>query len=233
MHTPRTSPHHIAWLIFLVPVFSVHAAYAIGWWQGVAYECNPYLHGCTTISRAAREGDAIFLFRGLMMPLSMLLVFYWYLQRIWLQQMTGKPNWHIFVMGAVGALFLILYVNYLGTDGDFNRFMRRHGIIFYFGLTALAQLFSVFSLQNVMNNLDRKVVRYMDIQLLLIILCWIAGAVQVAIKSMGVSWEKEAENVIEWHFALYMSLHFVLTALMWRHTKFSWHFKKEKEHERH
>lgn len=220
-------PQYIPWLVFWVPVIAVHGAYGIGWWEGVAYQCNPYIQGCTTISRAAREGNAIYFFRALMMPLAAVLVLYWYMQSMWLQRMTGKSHWLIFILGSIGALFLILYVDFLGTDGDFNRFLRRYGVIFYFGLTVLAQVMSISVLHKVRSKLEPAIQRYMQLQLALIMLCWVLAMGNLVIKGIGFSWADMMENNIEWFFALCMSLHFPFVALMWKRTGFRWQFSNE------
>lgn len=218
-------PHHIAWSVCLIPVIAAHGSYLFGLWEGVANECMPYLEGCTSISRAAREGNAIFLFRGLMMPVAALLVLFWYLQSTWLKQVTQKSHPWTFICGAVGALFLILYVNFLGTEGDVYRFLRRYGTTLYFALTVLAQMFSIRSLQQKSADLDTRIHRYLRLQFLLMVLYWCLGIANVVIKATGVDWADQAENVIEWHFALYMSLYFALSALMWQRSGFDWQFR--------
>lgn len=217
-------PHHIAWSVCLIPIIAAHGAFFLGLWEGVARECIPYFQGCTSISRAAREGNAIFIFRGLMMPTAALLVFFWYLQSTWLKAVTQKPNKILFILGSIGALFLILYVNFLGTEGDFYQFMRRYGITFYFALTVLAQMLSIRRLQKTRLTLDRQSQKYLKIQFILMILYWCLGIANVTIKATGVSWAEQAENIIEWHFALYMSLYFGLTAMMWKRSQFNWLF---------
>lgn len=218
-------PHHIAWIVCLVPIIAAHGAYFIGLWQGVASECVPYFEGCTSISRAARNGDAIFLFRGLMMPTAAFLVIFWYLQSIWLKQITHKPHPVVFVLGTIGAVFLVLYADFLGTEGDFYEFMRRYGITFYFAMTILAQMLSIRSLQRVKSTLDGKIKRYLSIQFLLITIYWVLGIANVVIKATGVSWADQSENIIEWHFALYMSFFFGLTAMMWKRSGFEFQFR--------
>lgn len=221
-------PHHIAWLIFWLPVLAVNGAYAIGLWEGVASVCNPYIHGCTTISRAAREGSSIFLFRGLMMPVAVMLMAFWYMQSHWLAQLRQRSQYHIFIVGAIGALFLILYVDFLGTEGDFNRFMRRFGVIFYFGLTVLAQIMSLASLNKLGKQLEPRLKRLMNIQLAFIALCWIIAMINLAANAIGFDNITEIENVLEWHFALYMSMFFPFAAIMWRHTGFRWQFSQQR-----
>ncbi|RDX36469.1 hypothetical protein DZA50_04735 [Kangiella sp. HD9-110m-PIT-SAG07] len=159
------------------------------------------------------------------MPTAALLVLFWYLQSISLQKITHKQHRTIFILGGIGALFLILYVNFLGTEGDFYQFMRRYGITFYFALTVLAQMLSIRSLQKARQSLDRQSQKYLKIQFIFMILYWCLGIANVIIKATGVSWADQAENIIEWHFALYMSLYFGLTAMMWKRNNFSWQFK--------
>lgn len=160
-----------------------------------------------------------------MMPTAALLVLFWYLQSIWLKQITAKTHGSIFILGSIGALFLILYVNFLGTEGEFYQFMRRYGITFYFALTVLAQMLSIRSLQKVKNSLHRRTRQFLKAQFILMILYWCLGIANVIIKATGVSWADQAENIIEWHFALYMSLYFGLTAMMWKRSRFSWRFR--------
>ncbi|MCH8501560.1 MAG: Frag1/DRAM/Sfk1 family protein [Aliidiomarina sp.] len=221
-------PKHLAWIVFIIPIIAVHGAYFIGLYQGVAHVCIPYLEGCTTISRAARMGDAIFLFRGLMMPLAMLLVLFWYLQSNWLQQLTGRSHKVIFLIGTIGALFLILYVNYLGTGGDFNRFMRRHGVIIYFAGTVLAQMLSINALHKCGGEAVSKLRKLMQVQLSFIVVCWLLAMISLAINTSGVIWASQGENIIEWFFALFMSLYFAVAARMWEQTRYTWQFSLQK-----
>lgn len=218
-------PFHIAWIVCLVPIIAAHAAYFIGLWQGVANECVPYFEGCTSISRAARNGDAIFLFRGLMMPTAAFLVVFWYLQCVWLKELTDKSHNTIFVLGTIGAVFLVLYADFLGTEGDFYEFMRRYGITLYFAMTILAQMLSIRSLQKLKGTLDLKIKRFLSIQFVLITIYWVLGIANVVIKATGVSWADQSENIIEWNFALLMSLYFGLTAMMWKQSGFEFQFR--------
>lgn len=218
-------PHHIAWIVCLVPIIAAHGAFFIGLWQGVANECVPYFEGCTSISGAARNGDAIFLFRGLMMPTAAFLIIFWYLQCVWLKKLTNKSHNTIFVLGTIGAVFLVLYADFLGTEGDFYEFMRRYGITLYFAMTILAQMLSIRSLQKLGNSLDRKIKHYLTIQFTMMVLYWVLGITNVVIKATGVSWADQSENIIEWNFALLMSLYFGLTAMMWKRSGFNWQFR--------
>ncbi|SNY59724.1 hypothetical protein SAMN06297280_3668 [Arsukibacterium tuosuense] len=222
-------PYYIAWSICLIPVIAAHGAFLVGLWEGVARECVPYIEGCTSISRAAREGNAIFLFRGLMMPTAALLIIFWYLQAVWLEKITQQSQRTIFILGATGAIFLVLYIDFLGTSGDIYRLLRRYGTTLYFGLTILAQMLSIRSVKLKGKILDSKVRFYLTLQFLLMVLYWCLGNANIVIKASGVSWADAAENVIEWHFALYMSLYFGLTAMMWQRTGFNLCFTVDKK----
>ena len=43
-------------------------------------------------------------------------------------------------LGVVSAFALAVYATFLGTEGDIYRFLRRYGVIVYFGFGYLAQL---------------------------------------------------------------------------------------------
>ncbi|WP_228127066.1 hypothetical protein [Kangiella aquimarina] len=160
-----------------------------------------------------------------MMPTAAFLVMFWYLKCVWLKELTHKSHNTIFVLGTIGAVFLVLYADFLGTEGDFYEFMRRYGITLYFAMTILAQMLSIRSLQKLGNSLDKKILRYLTIQFILITVYWVLGISNVVIKATGVSWADQAENIIEWHFALYMSFFFGLTAMMWKRSGFQFQFR--------
>ena len=133
----------IAWAAFLLPFGAVHACFLIAVMQGHIPLCNPYWDGCTSISRAGRSGDAIYLFRGLMLPFATLLLAYWWVASCWLKSQRDKATRRILVtqcLGSLGAVFLALYVSTLGESGEMASWMRRTGINLFFGFTVLAQL---------------------------------------------------------------------------------------------
>lgn len=133
----------IAWAAFLLPFCAVHASFLIAAAQGHIPLCNPYWDGCTSISRAGRSGDAIFLFRGLMLPFATLLLGYWWIAARWLKSQRDPATRRILAMqclGSLGAVFLALYVSTLGESGELASWMRRTGINLFFGFTVLAQM---------------------------------------------------------------------------------------------
>lgn len=142
-HTAGIPAQGIAWAAFLLPLLAVHASFLIAVMQGHVPPCNPYWDGCTSISRAGRSGDAIFLFRGLMLPFATLLLAYWWIAARWLKSQREDATRRILAMqclGSLGAVFLALYVSTLGESGELASWMRRTGINLFFGFTVLAQM---------------------------------------------------------------------------------------------
>ena len=136
-------PHWIVILSGAVPVVAVHLAWWINGPTLVPGDCSPYLTGCLSVSGASRGGEGLHLFRALMLPTTTLLALSWLLLGRWLTWLDGSlrrgARWMAW-LGFTGALFLVLYATWLGTDGDLYRWLRRQGVIFFFGLTGLAQL---------------------------------------------------------------------------------------------
>lgn len=208
----------IALLNALLPLLATVGAYLIALAQGYNAVCFPLWDGCTSISRAARYGDAIFWFRGLMMPLSVLLVIYWIFQVRWLARYCGKSVQLdvILWLGVVSALALIVYVNFLGSAGDIYHFMRRFGVTFYFGLAMLAQLLSMRLLYRHRAALTTPLQSLLLWQLLCVGAQWSWGLVSLAFTLTEPSFKDQANNIIEWNFALAMTAFYALSALIWR-----------------
>lgn len=208
----------VAWLNFAVPFLAVLGAYLIALHQEVAVACFPFIEGCTSISRAARYGDALFWFRGLMMPLSMLLVFYWICQWRWLNQYAGYRKRHTVVLwlGVISALALVLYANYLGSPGDFYRFMRQFGVTFYFAFALLAQLISVQSLRSAHLDITPRARHLLQGQLAVVVFQWILGLFSLWFTITQPDYKFQADNILEWNFGLAMITFYALSGWLWR-----------------
>ncbi len=221
-------PRTIAIINCLLPILAVHLSYLISASQELVPVCNPYVDGCVSISRAARKGDAIFLFRAAVMLDAVFLMCYWWMVGQWLEKLYGSRLRSVTVMygfGFIGAVFLVLYVDYLGTDGEFYAFMRRFGIIIYFTFTAVAQLLQLnllykYQKHEAFNKHVRNVVIY---QFMLCTAMLALGFVNLGFDVLGINTD-ESENLIEWNFALLMSLYYLGTARAWQLSGFSWNF---------
>jgi hypothetical protein len=217
----------IAFLAGLIPILAVYAAFVMNVYMGNELEdrfiCRPFLDGCVSISRAARSGPGLFWFRLLMLPGVVLLVLTWLGVRSWLQAVSpahGRLTRAIVILGVLGSSFLALYVVALGSDGDWYRWMRRYGVTVYFGGTALAQLLLVRVLWPQRRwLLSGALCRPVGLLTALVSLQWSLGVLSVG-KRLLISdpdLVDRIENIIEWWFALPMSLVFMVIAwFFWR-----------------
>ncbi|MEJ2383527.1 MAG: hypothetical protein P8Y54_03930 [Xanthomonadales bacterium] len=146
-------PTNVALLAGLVPVLATVAAYLLnlkaGGRLGPEFTCSPFFEGCVSISRAVRSGPGLHLFRAVMLPCAACLFLSWWFVRAWLTgsgACSGRRAGVIFACGAVGAVFLVFYATWLGTEGEWYRWLRRYGVTFYFAGTAFAQLLLVWVL---------------------------------------------------------------------------------------
>lgn len=220
-------PRTLAIVVTLLPLLAVNGAYLMSAWHGHVTWCIPYIHGCTTISQAGRSGDTLFLFRALFMVQAVLLAWYWWYAKQWLDYLNSAKTVSatiIFWLGSIGALFLILYMDFLGTDGDMNRFMRRQGVLVYFTFTPLAQLLlynQLHKLKAVSPALltSHKALRF---QLAVLVLMLLTGIISLIINYSG-NKTYQSENIIEWNFSLLLALYFAGNIVLWKNLKFRLH----------
>jgi hypothetical protein len=225
-----TAPVTIVFLAGLLPILAAHLAYALNIWVGadlaLEYICLPYVDGCVSISRAARSGPGLHLFRAIMLPSAVLLLLSWEFIREWLRGMEAcsrRSAWLISTLGVIGAFFLVFYATWLGTEGEWYRWLRRYGVIFYFGGTALAQLLLIWVLWPQRTRLvDGRLVRPVAVLTALVTLQWVLGVFS-AIKRLIFDDPQlidRLENIIEWCYALPMASAFLVVAWMFRWTRF-------------
>lgn len=186
----------------------------------------PYLQGCVSISRAARSGPGLDLFRVLMIPNVFLLLLTWEYVRRWLSMLGACSRGRagtIAVLGMVGALFLVFYVTSLGSEGEWYRWQRRYGVTFYFGGTALAQLLLVAVLWPRRRQLAQGRLRNPIATLMaLISLQWALGVFSALKRLLFEDPEfiDRLENVIEWWYALPMASGFIVIAWLFAKSGF-------------
>ncbi|NGP54185.1 hypothetical protein [Thioalkalivibrio sp. XN8] len=209
--------HWLALLCWVMPTLAVVITYTISAATGQVPTCFPFLEGCTSISGAARRDPSIHVFRGMMLPTATVIAAYWILVRHWLGHLgdRGRGRDWITGLGVIGALFLVFYVVFLGTEGDAYEFMRRYGVTVYFAFTALAQLLLAYRLRRLPAGLEAAVgtglvrakVGFCGAMLLF-------GLVNVPAKNFFPEWP--VDNMVAWNFALLMHGYFGLTAVAWR-----------------
>ncbi len=216
-------PRIVALLIVVLPFLTVNLSYLISAYAGQVPWCVPYFEGCTSISRAARKSDAIFLFRALMIVYAVLLMYYWYLMKRWLDMLDHRfavTSLVISLLGMTGAGFLILYVDFLGTSGDMYRFLRRYGVIFYFTFTPLAHLVTLNHLYRLRKSIPTVAVplNALRYQLFIVVLILLLGLVNLVMVYTG-SKTFETESIVEWNYSLLIALLFGGSIYMWKDLK--------------
>lgn len=221
-------PAPLAFLTCALSLIAAHGAAAISMMLEAIPWCFPYWDGCISISRAARSSDAIFWFRGLMfLQASFSIIFWWYCYKFIQfnaslpenrRSATGKSSSIMMMMGIVGALTLILYVNFLGTGEGYYRLMRRIGVSLYFGLTLLAQIIYLRLLAQI-PSISTRYRNLIRMKLLNCILLLALGITNLT-ASVLIEDNDRIENRIEWLFALLMTFYFGYSAALWKHERF-------------
>ena len=213
-----------------VPIIAVHVSYLIAIRAGILVACIPYIDGCTSVSATGRYPPSSFLFKGLMMPEAILMAAYWLFSVAWLRSLeraagrSGNGGTSIAVFGVAGALFLIIYVTFLGTQGPVYDFMRRFGVYLYFLFTVVAQLILASKVLSLSSNLRiPEVVRITKYQLALALIPFAIGILNLVLKAV-LDDAVASERIIEWIFALLMHSYFLLSYFSWRATGFAGSF---------
>ncbi len=206
-----------------IPLMAVLGSYSIGLYQDVVPACNPFWDGCLTISRAARTGDAIFWFRGLMLPLVPVYAAFWillvYRLRLALHRAIGRHAYEtgvILWLGLLSSVALLFYVNFLGSEGLVYGFMRRQGVMLYFGFAGLAQLYTLHVLSKYRLPLTPRARMLVRWQWGFVLGQWVLGLASVLATAWQPEYEDRIRNAIEWQFAALMVAFYGLSALLWR-----------------
>lgn len=186
--------HRLALLTGLWPIVVVHVAYLISWQEGWVPACWPYWEGCTSISRAARHGSANLWFKLTMLPYALLLARYWL--RVHAVLEPGATREAMRALGLIATGFLLLYVSFLGVEGETYQWLRRYGITGYFGGMVLALML---------------VTRLMPSPSRLLLAALLLGLGLASIPLQHWASDRDAAvNALEWSYALLMMLGLML-----------------------
>jgi hypothetical protein len=206
----------------LAPVIAIHLCYLVAIHHSGLPACNPYVEGCVSISATGRYEPASYLFKAVMLPNAVLLSVYWLLNVAWLRAFddamgnSAKRYGLLGVFGIAGALFLILYVTFLGSTVPFYEFRRRFGIYLYFLLSVLAQLMLASRTVHLAKQYGNRSLRRGAVaRLALSVLPCVLGILNLTLKLL-LDDSDRAENIIEWSFALTMQCFIVLSWFCWR-----------------
>ena len=203
----------VAWLAALLPLVAGHGAYLISASHELVPWCLPHLEGCTSVSRAARTGEANLLFKALMLPYSALVPLFWWLTARWLRELlpAARTPVVLFGLGLVAGLATALYTAALGVDGEFYQWMRRYGINLSFAFTVLSELL-------VTNAIARDARVPAALRRAMVALC--AVMVLLGLASIPLQYfvgtRHPALNAIEWTYAVLMLVFYPLIGAAWR-----------------
>ncbi len=114
----KRSTIRIAVLTALIPTFTVNLCYLVSSLQGHVLVCVPYFEGCTSISSTGRHGISFWLFKAGMACSAALLALYWRRMSALIHAGSGRTAPTVLAVGTGGAVFLVLYTAFLGTDMD-------------------------------------------------------------------------------------------------------------------
>jgi len=203
----------------LLPLMATVIAYLLAIRLGLVPECNPFFEGCVSISRAARHDLPNILFRALLLPAAVLQAMCWLLCPGWLRTLGAAPGrWQrtLPALGVAAGVFLVLYGTFLGTEGEGYRWMRRYGVVFYFGLTCIGILIVGDQMQRRLRG------RRLEGRIALA-LCAILPLLGLAHVLLPLWWPepvaKDAlENITEWWGGAIFTAFFFVLACAWRST---------------
>ena len=212
---------HVAVVVWLLSWLGVMAAYVASALGGHVPDCVPHLAGCSSVSAAGRYGLGFFVFKATMLPVAGFLMVYWVLCDQWLRvcgdDAAAWRRWML-TLGVIGAVFLVLYTTFLGSEGEVYRALRRYGTVVFFGFTFLAELVLAYRARAVF---AKSALANAKVVVCLVML--IEGLILFALKNF-VEDDKVFENLAEWHIASALSFYPFLTWLMWRTSDFTVRF---------
>ena len=198
-----------------LPLVAVHVCLVLSFAFGTAEPCLPYFDGGISVSRACRTEPVVHVFRALVLPSTAALACMWWIAAAWMarEHIGGvRTRRWMLGLGVIGALFLVLYATYLGTQGDVYRLMRRYGVYVFFTGTALAELILTIALARARPPALEPWVRRLMVGLCVLMLA--VGPLNLVAEKLV---ERErAACFFEWWFTLAMVGYPLLLARVWQ-----------------
>jgi hypothetical protein len=138
-------------------------------------------------------------------------------------EMARLRRWTVW-LGIGGAIALVFYVVYLGTEGPIYSWLRRYGVVFFFGFTALAQLLAArfvitcFRAGAFGPGRQGSAMAFIGT----VSLQWVIGVFSVLKRFIFTDPKviDRIENITEWFMIVAMSLGFVLLGMLLRRVKY-------------
>lgn len=222
-HFPTDRTAVPAWwlpgLAALLPFVVSHLAWVLSLQAQLIPACNPYVEGCVSISRAARHGVGNDVFRLVMLPMALLQAACWWTASARLAAGGLGRGRGVAILGVLAGMFLALYANFLGSEGEVYRLLRRNGVTGYFGCTYLCLLL-------VLRAHSAADPRPPGDSVLRVIA---AGFLLTGLVAVGSGYAVDAathdrlENALEWQLGLWLTALFAAMAWQWRREGLCWH----------
>jgi hypothetical protein len=220
---------HDVWVLpllaALLPALGALTAAGISMRLGLVETCNPLVAGCVSVSRAARYDLANIVFRALVLPGAVLQWLTWTLCRSWLVSLGSAARVRVNLLpwlGALAAIFLVLYGTFLGTEGRTYRWLRLYGTIGYFGGTYFCLLIATGEIVVLARTIPA--LRQWRLQRLLLAACELLLLLGLHIATVAPRYEtavrQRVENVSEWWLGIGLTLCFCALASLWRRTRY-------------
>jgi len=209
----------------LLPAAGAMIAFKLAVAQGQFPDCNPLLDGCVSISRAGRHDLPNIVFRALLVPGAALQAIVWLLTGTWLRRLGTPPDRLLRALPWVGltaAAFLVLYGTFLGTEGPGYQWMRRYGVVVYFGFTCIAMLIvggETRRMAQATGQLHHAAAVLYMLVAALPLLGIVNATAPLVLRSQAA--QDALGNVTEWWGALVFTVFFVVLAWLWRRTGFT------------
>jgi len=175
-----------------LPAAGVAAGFLLARLSGDLGPVAPPFDGEVSISRAMRHEPAVQVFRALTMPGAAFMALAWWGVG---ERLGGRASarWAT-LLGVLGAVFLVLYASYLGSDGDVYRLLRRYGVYVFFGGTGLGLTVAAWSWPAVVGARSMRTLRWLTALMLA------AGPAQMVVDRV-VADDDVVANVLEWWIA--------------------------------
>ncbi len=192
-------------LVSIIPFIAIHLSFILSVQNEYLSLCNPYIDGCYSISRVARQPSSIIIFKVLMLVSALSLFF------LWPRLFKPKHNVIIILIGRIGSLFLIAYIVALGEEGFLYELMRRFGVFIFYIFTLISQWVFTFNAEIRKRKFFIKNFLINIIVFLEFLAFLLAIPFFLFVKNYGY-----VENIIEWWITLLITLWFFINFIYYK-----------------
>ena len=192
-------------LVSIIPFIAIHLSFILSVQNEYLALCNPYIDGCYSISRVARQPSSIIIFKVLILVSALSLFF------LWPRLFKPKHNKTLILIGRIGSLFLIAYIVALGEEGFLYELMRRFGVFIFYVFTLISQWVFTFNAEIrkerfFVYNFFINIIVYIQFLTFLVAIPFF-----LFIKNYGY-----IENIIEWWITLLITLWFFINFIYYK-----------------